>query len=86
VAEAAAAGWGLFAAVAVHRVIYFLKSEAARKSPTRGSLSSRLKPEHQATRTDNYKAMGDAMFYEDPFGFYEILRLLGAFERRFNAG
>lgn len=75
---------GLFSRVAAHRAIFFRKKKEAQKFLRRGSL--RLLPpddRRNAWRKD-YEAMRETMFFGDTPDFAEILRVVGAFERRFN--
>lgn len=84
VAERAAADSILFKRVAEHREIFFRWAWVDYSTHRPGSL--RLLPTDQQRdfwRKD-YEAMRGPMFFGDPPTFYEIMNVVGNFERRFN--
>ena len=82
VGEKAKADTELFERVAAHRAVFFRKRKEAQDSLRPGSL--RLLPEHRDAWKQDYEAMREAMFFGDPPGFDEILRVVGEFEAKFN--
>ncbi len=82
----AAADIPLFEAVAAHRSVFFRKSQEARESLRRGTLRLLPRDEHLDAWRSDYEAMREAMFFEPPPSFDELLSQIAGFEREFNAG
>ena len=84
VADAAMADPDLFARVAAHRAVFFRKRKDVQESLRPGSL--RLLPaiEVRAEWKRDYEAMREAMFFNDPPAFDEILSVVGEFQNIFN--
>lgn len=76
---------GLFSRVAAHRAVFFRKKKEAQESLKPGSLRLLPLEEQRGVWKQDYEAMREAMIFGDAPDFAEILRLVGDFERRFNA-
>lgn len=85
VAERAAADRALFDRVAAHREIFFRLGWVDYTTLRPGSLRLTPPPDHRAAWEQDYAEMAEAMFYGVRPEFDEILRVVGEFERRFNA-
>ncbi len=86
VAARAAQDLPLFERAAAHRAIFFRKKKVAQDSLRRGSLRIVPATEHRALWKKDYEQMREAMFFGDPPGFDEILRVVEEFEGQFNLG
>jgi hypothetical protein len=85
VAERAAADRGLFDRVAAHREIFFRLGWVDYKTLRPGSLRLTPPTDHRIAWQQDYEEMAEAMFYGARPEFGEILRVVGEFERGFNA-
>jgi hypothetical protein len=86
VADRALANAGLFDRVVAHRRVFFRKSRAAQESLGQGTLRLLPETDQRAAWGRDYAAMRESMFFGEAPDFIEILRVVGEFERRFNAG
>jgi predicted nucleotidyltransferase component of viral defense system len=86
VAEKAMADHALFERVAAHREIFFRLSWVDYSTLRPGTLRLTPPPEHRDQWRRDYDEMAIAMFYRERPAFDEILRVVGQFERQFNAG
>jgi predicted nucleotidyltransferase component of viral defense system len=85
IGDRAVASEDLFGRVAEHRKVFFRKSKEAQDSLRPGSLRLLPVDEHRTAWEQDYEAMREAMFFGDTPDFDEILRVVGDFERSFNA-
>jgi len=85
VGDRAAADCGLFDCVAAHRAVFFRKKREAQESLRPGSLRLVPTSEQIPLWKHDYDAMSETMFFGEVPTFDEILRVVGDFERRFNA-
>lgn len=85
VADKALADAGLFERVAAHRAVFFRKKKEVQESLRPGSLRLLPADKHRAAWRHDYDAMREAMFFGETPDFDEILRVVGEFERGFNA-
>jgi len=86
VAEKAKADLELFTRVAAHRAVFFRKSKEAQESLRPGALRLIPLPDQLPAWKQDYQEMSQDMFFGEVPSFEEILRVVGEFERRFNAG
>lgn len=85
VAERAVADVGLFDRVVAHRRVFFRKSREAQETLRAGTLRLVPEPSQLDAWERDYAAMRESMFFGEAPAFDEILRVVGEFERRFNA-
>lgn len=85
IADEAVADRGLFERVAAHRAVFFRYTWMDYGTLQPGTL--RLLPDagQRETWERDYAAMRGSMFFGEAPAFDEILRVVGEFERRFNA-
>ena len=76
---------GLFARVVEHRKVFFSRV-AAQATLQCGSLAVLPADDRRARWTQDYEKMREAMFFEEPPPFDEILSVVGDFVQRFNEG
>lgn len=86
IGEKAVASTDLFETVVHHRAVFFRRKKEAQESLRRGSLHILPTAERQPAWEKDYAAMQPAMFFGQPPSFDEILKIVGEFERQFNAG
>ena len=75
----------LSARVAAHRVVFFRKSQEAQASLQPGRLRLMPPTELRSAWKQDYDAMRESMFFGEAPTFDDILTVVAAFERRFNA-
>jgi hypothetical protein len=85
VAAAALRDEGLFERVATHRRHFFRYTWLDYGTLAKGRLRMLPLPEQEAEWRQDYAAMRGEMFLREPPPFDEILRVVGEFERTFNA-
>lgn len=85
VADRALSDTGLFERVVAHRKVFFRKSREAQQSLRPGALKLLPSGERRPAWKRDYDAMRETMFFGAAPEFDEILRVVGEFERRFNA-
>lgn len=85
VAERAVADKALFARVAEHREIFFRLGWVDYTTLRPGSLRLTPPAAHRDNWRQDYLEMAEPMFYGARPEFAEIVRVVGEFERRFNA-
>ena len=74
----------LFERVAAHRAVFFRKSREVQESLRRGGLRLVPTSDRRAAWKRDYDAMREAMFFDEPPTFDEVLAVVAAFEREFN--
>lgn len=84
IADSAANSPGLFERVAAHRVVFFRKNKDAQKSLQQGSLALLPVEAHRPAWAEDYAAMRETHFFDEPPDFVEILRVVAKFEKQFN--
>jgi len=84
IGDRARADEGLFERVAAHRAVFFRRSKEAQDSLRRGGLRLVPPADRQASWKRDYDAMREAMFFDQPPTFDQILAVVAAFEREFN--
>lgn len=82
--DRARADEGLFERVAAHRAVFFRKSKEVQASLRRGSLRLVPSTDRRSAWKRDYDVMREAMFFDEPPTFDEILTVVAAFEREFN--
>jgi hypothetical protein len=85
VAQQALADAGLFSRVARHREVFFRWSWVDYATLRPGALRILPDEAQRAAWASDYRAMRQDMFFTEPPAFDEILRVVGQFERDFNA-
>lgn len=86
VGERAAQDIPLFDRTAAHRAVFFRKKKEAQDSLRRGSLRIVPAIEHRKLWKVDFDRMREAMFFNEPPSFDDILHVVEEFERRFNQG
>jgi hypothetical protein len=86
IADQALADLSLFERVLAHRRVYFRYAWMDYGSMKPGTFRLLPTDTERGAWVRDYEAMQDTMFFREVFSFDEILRLVGEFERRFNAG
>ena len=76
----------LFKRVVTHREVFFRRSAEAQASLRPGALRLLPAAEREPAWRRDYEAMQEAMFFGESPEWKEILRVVGEFEARFNAG
>ena len=76
---------GLFERVAAHRAVFFRKRREVVESIKRGTLRIIPLPEQTQSWKADYDQMREAMFFNEPPSFEEILSVVEKFEREFNS-
>ena len=84
-ADNAVADQGLFERVAAHREVFFRYTWMDYRTLCPGRLRLLPAPDQQEAWQRDYAAMRDTMFFGEAPQFEEILRVVGEFERGFNA-
>ena len=84
IGDRARADAGLFERVAAHRAVFFRRSKEAQDSLRRGGLRLVPPADRRAAWKRDYDAMREAMFFDQPPTFDQILAVVAAFEREFN--
>ena len=85
IAAEALADAGLFERVAAHRQMFFTYRWMDYTTLRPGSLRMLPHPDQLSTWRGDYSAMRTEMFFGDVPAFDEILRVVGDFEKTFNA-
>ena len=75
----------LFHRVAAHRAVFFRKSKEAQESLRPGSLRMIPLTEQLPAWKQDYQAMSEDMFFGEVPSFDDVVRLVGEFEKQFNA-
>jgi hypothetical protein len=84
IGASALADMELFVKVAAHREIYFRWSWVDYSTHRPGTFRLIPPPEHLPDWQADYAAMQGTMFFDDPPGLEEILKVVAGFEREFN--
>lgn len=85
VGDRAMADAGLFERVVQHRRTFFKKGGEAQTTLARGTIRVVPTGDRRSAWNKDYEAMREAMFFDEPPSFDEILEVVEAFEQRFNA-